>query len=321
MFGKLRSILGLSVLGAVLFAGRALLRGDAPPSSTEGGARWLEVSGTFRIEGSAPDGDSVRFYPDSPEVWRVQGAATAPRFSRSGGLQVRLEGIDALETHYTSKGISWAHQPLDLADAAADELLHFLGFTKVEREPGGRVRRSEPLAVPGHLRTNATDRYGRVLAFVFRGGRSGPAETRGQSSMSDIEGSVNLHLLRTGLAYPAFYRGLPEALREVMQVHARRARAAGRGVWRRDVTNGGIEVRSVEALSRDGYVWPKLYRRLVDHLATGGEAANFLNFVRGHDTRIFVPSEDRKVNFSDLIEVKGNRVRLVRAPEDLVVWE
>src|SRR5215211_7009464 len=78
-------------------------------------------------QGPEPDGDTVKFQPDTPAL--VEGL---PR--RSGtpadlgprGISVRLEAIDALETHFGE-----THQELEGATAARELLLANLGFTNV----------------------------------------------------------------------------------------------------------------------------------------------------------------------------------------------
>jgi hypothetical protein len=45
---------------------------------------------------------------------------------------LRLEAIDALETHYSRTGAS---QPLSLGHAARDEVLKWVGFTSVTHDP------------------------------------------------------------------------------------------------------------------------------------------------------------------------------------------
>src|SRR4051794_4598277 len=55
------------------------------------------VKGHHRIVGASPDGDFVRFYPQDPDVWSRAGIAV--RTNSTGGVQLRLDAIDALETH------------------------------------------------------------------------------------------------------------------------------------------------------------------------------------------------------------------------------
>ena len=91
------------------------------------------VKGHYRILGASPDGDSVRFYPQDPGVWEAAGIGV--RTNSAGGVQLRLDAIDALETHYTPPHTHspW-RQPVDLADGAALALLKLLGFRDVVRD-------------------------------------------------------------------------------------------------------------------------------------------------------------------------------------------
>ena len=82
------------------------------------------VKGHYRIVGASPDGVSVRFYPQDPEVWQVTGIPVRP--NSTGGVQLRLDAIDALETHYTPpNGRSLWRQPTDLGNGAAIEIAVF----------------------------------------------------------------------------------------------------------------------------------------------------------------------------------------------------
>jgi endonuclease YncB( thermonuclease family) len=82
----------------------------------------LLIEGSFRIIGSQPDGDSMRFYPNDPTEWdRVEGPHRVRR-NAGGGAQLRFDGIDTLETHYPSK-LGPLHQPLTFGHAAVENLL------------------------------------------------------------------------------------------------------------------------------------------------------------------------------------------------------
>jgi hypothetical protein len=78
-------------------------------------------------QGPEPDGDTVKFVPDTPAL-----VETLPRLSgrapkiNARGISVRLEAIDALETHFAE-----THQELAGANAARDVLLAELGVTNV----------------------------------------------------------------------------------------------------------------------------------------------------------------------------------------------
>jgi hypothetical protein len=126
------------------------------------------IEGQFRILTAAPDGDSIRFYPNSPNAWRRIGRNV--RTNHSGGAQLRLDGIDALETHYQPQRSHLPqHQPLGLGRAAASEMLRLLGFNKVMRGENETVRSAEQANVPGHILSRFADTYGRAVSFAFSG--------------------------------------------------------------------------------------------------------------------------------------------------------
>jgi hypothetical protein len=110
------------------------------------------VKGHYRIVGASPDGDSVRFYPQGPGVWDAAGMAV--RTNSTGGVQLRLDAIDALETHYTPPHArSLWRQPADLGDGAAAALLDLLGFRNVVRDDRGYVTSATPEQTPGYILT------------------------------------------------------------------------------------------------------------------------------------------------------------------------
>ena len=118
------------------------------------------IAGSFRIKGAQPDGDSIRFTPDDPANWDLITGTRVKR-NASGSAQLRLDAIDALETHY---GTPRTHQPLDLAHAAAAELLDWLGFTDVVRAQDETVTSS----TPGHGRRLYSDPLGRPVRALHR---------------------------------------------------------------------------------------------------------------------------------------------------------
>ena len=83
----------------------------------------LCLAGTFRILSTEPDGDSIRFYPDDPAAWAPVPGPNAVRTNAGGGAQLRLDGIDALETHYSPRSSRPLHQPIDLTHQTHDELM------------------------------------------------------------------------------------------------------------------------------------------------------------------------------------------------------
>ncbi|MFI5608296.1 thermonuclease family protein [Amycolatopsis sp. NPDC051903] len=283
------------------------------------------IKGTFQLLGAAPDGDSVRFYPDDPEATKKAGLRV--RLNSRGGMQLRLDAIDALETHYRPRGGDMLHQPAGLGGAAADRLVALLGFTSVTRDDGGVVTAAKPEKVAGHILTRFADKYGRAVAFTFPGQRPGRSVDGSEVFLDGkaLKNSVNYQLVAEGLTYPTFYSLLYVDLRQSLAEAAETARASGSGVWASDVTTAGFRLRSRAQLEDELVVLPKLFRRLADYLAldeTGGVSlAGFAHFLDTRDDRLFTVPEGQSTELATLVEVKRQTVRLIVPPERIVFVE
>ena len=128
------------------------------------------IAGSFRITGAQPDGDSIRFTPNDPAKWDLITGPNRVKRNASGAAQLRLDAIDALETHY---GTPRTHQPLGLAHAAADELLDWLGFSNVVRAQDETVTSKHPRRGNG-LYSDALGRPLRSVHFPNRPRRPAP---------------------------------------------------------------------------------------------------------------------------------------------------
>src|SRR3954453_3624932 len=118
-------------------------------------------------QGPEPDGDTIKFKPDNPAL--VEGlprtSARTAEINRRG-ISVRLEAIDALETHFSE-----THQELAGADAARDELLAAPRFTNVTyfEDLPNKVASADADRLPGYVLSNGIDANGRVIGFVYPG--------------------------------------------------------------------------------------------------------------------------------------------------------
>ena len=123
-------------------------------------------------QGPEPDGDTVKFEADNLDLVRglPKPSGRPPNINSRGGVNVRLEAIDALETHFEQK-----HQEKVGAYKARDELLHLLGFTNVQFFPGNpdRVKSASHDSLPGFVLSNGIDVNGRVIGFVYKDSRCG----------------------------------------------------------------------------------------------------------------------------------------------------
>jgi endonuclease YncB( thermonuclease family) len=282
------------------------------------------IKGEYRVVGAAPDGDSIRFYPDAADAWERAGLNVRP--NAAGGAQLRLEGIDALETHYTPAvgDLRNLHQPHDLGRAAAAELLRLLGFEEVVRRDDEVVTSATPATRLGHIYTRFADKYGRAVAFAYAGTTDQPDLAAVFLDAAALAGSVNQQLLASGLEYPTYYSKLFVDLRAALNGAVEEARAAGRGVWPDDVTMKGVTVDSLATLTDVAVVLPKLFRRLVDYLSINNgdvSLAGLPAYLASRDDRLVVVSTGQITGFDNVLVVDGQTVRMTRPPEDLVFIE
>ncbi|MFB4302452.1 hypothetical protein [Actinomadura sp. NTSP31] len=284
----------------------------------------LMIQGTYRVVGARPDGDSVRFIPDDPAQWDLVEGPHKVRRNSTGGAQLRLDGIDTLETHYRPPHGAELHQPAPFADRAADELVAWLGFTGVQRNSSGTITSSEPERVPGYILTRGADVHGRCVALAGRGPAPGTSGTPHHVDVALLRQTANFRQLSEGVAYPTYYSKLFFDLRDAMTEAVQAARQAGSGLWPADITTTGAKIDGLATITDTAVLLPKLFRRLADFLALGGGApslAGFRAFLDQRADRVLVLPTGQFTGLSTLVEVADQVVRLTRPPEDLVFQE
>ncbi|MFJ9610774.1 nuclease [Kitasatospora sp. NPDC101176] len=294
----------------------------------------LLITGSYRIVGDRPDGDTVHFVPYDPAFWCDLPGLHRVKRDDNGGVSIRLDGIDALETHYQGVG-DFVHQPLGLgAHAARDELLSWLGFSQVVQDDDEKVTSSTPAAAPGYLLTGGADLFGRCVALLGRGDapKVGAAAKPARSgshldvTVDMLHATANHHLLSLGLVYPTFYANLPEDLRADLTTTAQQARAAKapHSVWLNDVTTTGAKIENLDSITEDLVLLPKLFRRLADYVRVFGPGLGGLSaFLAGGGDEFTLP-EDRKkrvIGLEHVVEVTDGTLRMTRPIEDLVFSE
>src|SRR6266540_4225446 len=147
-------------------------------------------------QGPEPDGDTVKFRPDTPSLVEAlprRSGRTADINSR--GISVRLEAIDALETHFQE-----THQELLGANAARDELLRILGFTGVQffADLPNKVQSADQDELRGHALSNGIDANGRMIGFVYAGDPAEPDGTQILLEAPRVDASANAQILTEG---------------------------------------------------------------------------------------------------------------------------
>lgn len=280
------------------------------------------IKGHYRIAHSEPDGDSIHFYPQNRRAFRT---LHLPARIHNGAVQLRLDAIDALETHYAprTRGSFLQHQPLDLAHGARDQLLSLLDFTDV-RLDGEMVRSSTPAQTEGYILTRFADTYGRPVSFAYAGRSEHEDLSAVHVDEQLLAASVNYQLVARGLVYPTYYSKLYPELRRSLTEAVAQARKDKAGVWSADATTNGATISNFDELDNQLVILPKLFRRLVDYLALGGGSASlsdFVEFLAARDDRLIVLSDQHVTGLDNITEVEGQTVRLTHPPEDLVFLE
>lgn len=280
-----------------------------------------------RVTGFEPDGDSIHFRPANPALLdRLRRLRNTYTLTAIGSLQLRLEGIDALELHYQVpvKGSRETRQPRPLADQARDTLTGLLGLNPVPYAPPGNTRVQPPVArdaAPGFILARTLEVNGRPVAFAFAGAPPAADGAEVPLATALVKRSLNYRVTLAGQTYPMFYDGLPLDARRALTAAVQRARGAKLGVWRRDLTTKGVPAALQADLETHGVVFPKLFRRLSEYraLLPGAALAEFPAWLSAEKPEAVL--DVREIDFLDfgqLVRVQGERVALTRRPEELV---
>ena len=282
---------------------------------------FVAIKGSFHVVNYSPDGDSIRFAPnDLALLSRLSGGHA--KVNARGHVQLRIEAIDALETHYTPpSGGGVYHQPLRWADAAADRLLQFAGIDGVEWDASRKTVVAAKDGTPGYILCRAVEKYGRPIAFVFAGA---PPEHDGATvklAPARLKDSYNHAALAEGLVFPTYYKGLFADLRAALTALVEAARAKQIGLWADDVTNTGVDVTGLAVLTQDAVILPKLFRRLSEYLANTGAVAGFKDRLAQAPERVLDLTDQNFTHLDTFVEQHGDRIALTRKPEQLVFDE
>ena len=279
----------------------------------------LCLRGRLVVIGKQPDGDSIRFVPDTPALLNDLRRARRIRPSRDGTVQLRLEGIDAPETHYQDQA-----QPL--ADPARDRLLKLCGFTKV-RHRDQEVIAASPKQRPAAVLAQMADANGRPVALLITDGAL--PEDGSYVGVDDalLERTVNAALLADGSAYLTLYESAAPPLRAALRAVAVQARDKGLGVWAADAT-AAFELRDQGSIGPEGeLVLPKLFRRCSDYLRTRARGETLVHWLQTHgdpgrpEDDLVVIGGRTAVRLSTLVEQRRNEIAFMADLLDLVFVE
>ncbi len=266
------------------------------------------IKGHFHVVGYSPDGDSLMFEAAEPKEWEKIKTQFHKLFDEKleesgGSVQLRLQGIDALETHYGPAKLApprelWGksyekaeqpspgnyRQPADYGEQATLKLLSYLGVEDVEWGSAfGRkwIKKIKLLydqeetyftekgkdKLEGFIVVNDMDRTGRPICWVF----GGKTERRDGDHMTDedllefVKQSVNYRLVANGLVYPYFFMTLSAKLRQPLIYAVLNAQRQKMKLWSADVSHGGIKLAKLTDLTDQYLIFPYIFRRIIKH--------------------------------------------------------
>ncbi|MGH7513525.1 MAG: hypothetical protein ACREOQ_11440 [Gemmatimonadales bacterium] len=290
------------------------------------------IKGTFRLvnktklgnaTGFEPDGDSMQFHPYNAKLLdQLDQLMTPYRLTAIGSVQLRFEGIDALELHFTAGQGGTTHQPRPLADEARDTLVDEANLDPVTYAPPRNIRVQPPAphdAAGGYIMSRSLDVHGRPVVFAFAGSTSERDGTSVRLTPAGLRRSLNHKLITAGQAYPLFYDTLFFDLRDELAAAAATARTAKRGLWKQDLTLKGTSGASIAQLEAKAVVFPKLFRRMAEYLGEGNTGVTgFKQWIADKKERVFDLDTTNNTHFDTYIDVANGKVSLNKDPRRLV---
>ena len=274
-------------------------------------AQYKVVAGTFHVKGFQPDGDSIRFQANDPANWDFFEWETE-KDKKEKRKQLRVESIDALETHYEGY-----HQPRPFALAALESLLEMLGIKDVIYSLSLTQIVSADDGKAGFIASASTDRFGRPVSYVFPKSAKLTDGAVMDSATLPIEDSLNFQLAREGLIYPTFYNTTDRAFAEKIRAVVARARKTKRGIWSIDKT-ADFTLYDIRTLQEDILVLPKLFRRLVGFFEGYSEFSQLGDYLAKQKDSLELWDGTKKKSLAELMKISGRRIQLKTPVEDIL---
>jgi len=274
-------------------------------------AQYKVIAGTFHVKGYEPDGDSIRFQANNPANWDfLPWLSELDKVSKK--KQLRIEAIDAMETHYDGY-----HQPRPFALAALESLLELLDITSVIYSIGVTKIVDASDGKPGFIAAGTTDRFGRPVSYLFSKKAPLADGMVMDSSELPVEKSVNFQLAREGLVYPTFYTTTDRIFAEKIRAAISRARKTKRGLWSIDRT-ADFSLWDVRTLQEDILILPKLFRRLISFMDCYADFGQLEAYMKKQRDNLQLWDGTKKRSLADLMKFSGRRMQMKTPVEDIL---
>ncbi len=274
-------------------------------------AQYKIIAGTFHVKGFQPDGDSIRFQANNAANWDFFMWATEVD-KATKKKQLRVESIDAMETHYEGY-----HQPRTFALAALESLLEKLGITSVTYSLALTQIVDANDGKPGFIASASTDRFGRPVSYVFPKSAKLTDGAVLDSATLPIEESLNFDLAREGLVYPTFYTTTDRVFAEKIRAVVARARKTKRGIWSIDRTSD-FTLWDIRTLQEDILLLPKLFRRLVSFFDGYAEFGKLGEYLAKQKDNLVLWDGTKKKSLAELMKISGRHIQMKTPVEDIL---
>jgi endonuclease YncB( thermonuclease family) len=281
------------------------------PHKEAGMAEYKVIAGTFHVKGFSPDGDSIRFQAKDQSHWNIFTWEDKAK-KEAKRKQLRVESIDAMETHYEGY-----HQPRTFALAALESLLEMLGITNVIYSLSLTQIVEADDGKPGFIASASTDNFGRPVSYLFPASANLTDGAVVESANLPIDDSINFQLAREGLVYPTFYKTTDRLIAEKIRAAVARARKTKRGIWSIDRTSD-FTLYDIRTLQEDILILPKLFRRLVVFFDKYSEFNQLGEYLTKQKDKLVLWDGTPKKSLAELMKISGRRILLKTPPEDIL---
>jgi len=274
-------------------------------------AQYKVIAGTFHVKSYEPDGDSIRFQATNQANWDFFAWPTEmDKLSKK--KQLRVEAIDAMETHYEGY-----HQPRPFALAALESLLELLGISSVTYSIGFTKIVDASDGKPGFIAAGSIDRFGRPVSYLFP--KKTPLTDGAviDSSQLPVDESINFQLAREGLVYPTFYTTTDRVFAEKIRAVVSRARMTKRGIWSIDRTSD-FSLWDIRTLQEDILILPKLFRRLAVFIDSYADYSKLEEYMKKQRDNLQLWDGTKKRSLADLMKFSGRRIQMKTPVEDIL---
>ncbi len=275
------------------------------------------IKGTYHVKNRSPDGDSIAFQANNTANWDFFNWSRdfrKPTPEKNRPIQLRIEAIDALETHY--EGFA---QPLAIAKSATDALLRAFGIPVLTYNLNFTKIITAGDAVEGAIIAADVDGYDRPIAYALLGDH-GFVDGVELPALTDavVEMTINYKLAAEGLVYPTFYTTTNETGLAAISRAAAAAIEDKRGIWAFD-RSLGFQFWGPRTILEEAVILPKLFRRLVNFCEESDDIANLGQWLTGkRDPFTVISTGQRFQKLSDLVFVNGREVGLKFDPLDVM---